>query len=339
MAGCLTLPACALACGRARPGATKALLRQRFGVVNAAGWGPGDAVRAARLGISTDRIELGPGDPPGYDDSLVAADARAGLRPLPLLNVYTNLRTMDQQAFAAWAVDTAARYARGGAFWRSHPRLRSWLAPDYFELLNEPYGPGDGWAPDPAAYAQLFAATVGASRARHLPARWLLAASVHYTDAQGGARGWDRDLIAAVPSLASLAAGVTVHPYGRRSWSGNPDEGWSKLLAVHADFPHLPVWITEVGYSSSHDPAGLAAGEVVKARAVRWYVHQVAATPWIAALFIYGYRDAGPHAANPEDNYGLISFGGTKLPAYSAYRAALTALKQCRARRRPDSHP
>jgi hypothetical protein len=335
MAGCLSLPACALASGRRRPGATKALVRQRFGVVNAAGWGPGDAVRAARLGISMDRIEMDPTDPPGYDDSLVSADARAGLRPLPVLNIYTSLAALDQQAFADWAVETAARYGPDGAFWRAHPGLRSWLAPTYFELLNEPWGPEDGPVPNPVAYAHLFAIATSLSRARRLPARWLLAGSVHYTDAHGTAADWDRELVAAVPSIASLADGVTVHPYGARSWRGDPDEGWSKLTAVHADFPHLPVWVTEVGYSSSQDPAGLPAGELEKARAVRWYVHQVAATPWIAALFIYGYRDANPDPANPEDNYGLISYDGTQaLPGYDAYCIALTGLRRCRPPRR-----
>jgi len=335
VAGCLCLPACALASRGKHPGPTKSPLQQRFGVVNAAGWGPDDAVRAARLGISVDRVEMNPGDPRGYDDSLVAADVRAGLQPLPLLNVYTDLGTLDQPAFAAWALDTAARYARGGAFWQAHPGLSARLAPDYFELLNEPYGPQDGPVPDPAAYAQLFATTVALSRAQHLAARWLLAASVDYTDAQGGARNWDHDLIAAVPNLSSLAAGVTVHPYGTRSWQGDPDEGWSKLLAVHADFPNLPVWITEVGYSSTQYPAGLAAGEQEKARAVRWYVRQVAATPWIAALFIYGYRDADADPTNPEDNYGLVSYDGTRLlPAFGAYRDALAALRRCRSPRR-----
>jgi len=334
-AGCLALPACALGARHKHPGAGKAVMQQRFGVVNAAGWGPADAARAARLGISVDRVEMDPTDPPGYDDALVAADARARLRPLPLLNVYSDLGTLDQQAFAAWAVDTAARYGRGGAFWRAHPELSARLAPDYFELLNEPYGSWDGPAPDPAAYAQLFATTVALSRAQQLPALWLLAASSHYTDGQGATHDWDRDLLAAVPNLASLAAGVTVHPYGTRSWQGDPDESWSKLRAVHTAFPTLPVWITEVGYSSTHDPAGLAAGELEKARAVRWYVRQVAATPWIAALFIYGYRDADPDPANPEDNYGLISFDGTQLlPAYGAYRSALATVRHCRSPRR-----
>jgi hypothetical protein len=338
LAGLLAAPSCAVAHAnkkhhRKHHPVSSGLGSQRFGVVNAAGWGLQEASRATRLGISTDRIEFDPTDPPGYDDSLLVTDVSAGLRPLLVLNLYTDMAKLAQGDFSSWAARAAARYARGGAFWREHPELNSSLAPDYFELLNEPYstdwyGPGTN-AP---AYAHLFAATVAAARNAGVRGGWLLAAGPHYTDAAGVVHDWDHELLASVPDIVHLAAGVTVHPYGTRSWTGDPDWGWSHLPVVHQDFPTLPVWITEVGYSSTKNTAGIAAGEQEKATAVRWYVRQTAATPWIKALFIYGYIDSGADPGNPEDNYGLISYPGTRaLPAYDAYRQALAALKRCRA--------
>jgi hypothetical protein len=286
-------------------------------VNNAAGWGPAGAAEAARIGVTSDRIDLEYGSSQASNDALVSNDAGAGLRPLMLLSVYTDLQTMDQNAFAGWAAQVAARYGPGGSFWQANPSLNAGLAPQYFEVINEPYGNWYFNPPTPAGYAQLFIKTAAAGRAANSQTKWLLAAGINYQDQNGQILNWNQQMLAAVPNLASYADGITSHPYGPLTWSGSPNGSWALISAEHAYFPTLPVWITEVGVSAA------TTGLQQQAAAVTWYVQQVKATPWIAALYIFEFADSNG-AGSVEDNYGLTTWGSlSPLPAYSAYQAAL----------------
>ena len=42
---------------------------------------------------------------------------------------------------------------------------------------------------------------------------------------------------------------------------------------------------------------------------------------FVRGLFIYGYQDNNAGTADPENDYGLVDFGGTPKPALSVFRA------------------
>ena len=111
----------------------------------------------------------------------------------------------------------AARYGRGGTFWRDNPSLPNEPVSRY-EIWNEPNLRG-GWCPEPQPdlYADMF---VGAARAIHSVDRKavVLTGGIAPPAADDPKRGMDlaaffAQAIARQPRLPKLADGVAVHIY------------------------------------------------------------------------------------------------------------------------------
>jgi hypothetical protein len=217
------------------------------------------------------------------------------------------------------------RYGAGGRFWEH--RRDAALAPRTFEVLNEVYGrwwPNTNW-PDPVGYVRLFERVAQAGKLIDPGFRFLFSAT--YSVSYGGR--WQRwaDLVtAADPRIGTWIDGLVVHPYGRRTFDGDPNMSYTATRAVHDSFAQAgidrPIWITEVGTCSSPlGPPSICGDERAQADAIHFYFSDLRATPYLQALFIYAWRDQrGTDRRRADLWYGLVTNGGRAKPAYSAFR-------------------
>lgn len=274
-------------------------------------------------------------------DRLLVDSTRQRLHVLPLLigtpswagpSYYA---LPDPQAFGAFAAAAAARYGPGGSFWRAHPHLDARYAPQWFELWNEPYTARySTGGVDPVRYAQMVRATLQQGRAANRRARWLMAADLDYSDAQGVAHDWLGAIAAADPTLARDVDGIAVHPYAfvaptdhtndtqLRYRFDRVDAIERELVADGVASPRL--WITELGWStcslrpdctSEHDQAQWLASAAAALRRAPLLGH-------VQALFVYHLRDfPGAGGGSREGHYGLLRTNGTRKPAWSVVRA------------------
>ncbi len=174
-----------------------------------------------------------------------------------------NYPPRDPADYARYAANVAARYGRGGSFWQAHPDLtpRPLRA---VELWNEPWGK---WAwrpdPDPASYARLSHGAAVAVRKQDPAIQIVLPADVDQFRTDGVVSPWFHSVLDADPGLMGLVDALSVHPYPEPlDKSPLEDSGWaySRVRATRAleqarGFD-LPVWITEIGWSTASPSVG-----------------------------------------------------------------------------------
>ena len=322
-------------------------------VLNALGAGSasrrrGELTRARALGVRWIREELSwssvEPSPGRYRwqrfDTLMVAASRARLHVLPLLlgtpwwaGPGNFALPNDPSAFGAFAAHAAARYGPGGTFWRTHPRLDRRLAPQWFELWNEPYYRFfSTTGVDPARYAAMVRAATVDGRAANRATRWLMAADLTYLDASGRRQQWLPALAAADPGLMALIDGVAVHPYG----FGTPgaDDGiplpfrFERIDAIARELTRLgagrvPVWITEIGWSTC-DKRPDCGSEQEQAQRIADVFTRVRRRPLsnrVRAVFVYHLHDFPDRAADDrEGHYGLLRTNGSRKPAWGVVR-------------------
>lgn len=233
------------------------------------------------------------------------------------------------------AAAVAARYGVGGSFWSAHPELpaRPLRA---LELWNEPWYK-QFWAPnpDPAAYSRLVraaAASVGTGRGVEL----LMSGDNLSVSTDGVPRPWLDSIIRDDPGLLALVDGLTVHPYpqpfGRSPTDTTGDPRWrfdrvpaAGAAAAAAGHP-LPVWITEIGWSTA--PA--RDGGVTEAQQASYLLDaiNIAAKSWAGAVshvFLYTLNDVPTDTDPLHQNYGLMYADGSPKPAWLRLKTLLTA--------------
>lgn len=338
---------------------TSALRPLRIGLnANTNGWGndmgreqsrvAATGVRYIREEFDWDTIQPTPGtwDFSRYDE-LVADAAQRGLTVLPLLmrvpswaGRHPHTLPTDPSDYARFVARVAQRYGRGGDFWREHSNLNGGLAPQYFELWNEPYLPqfSDG-DPSPARYARMVKASVIAGRAANPRARFLLAADTTSAMVAGGHdREWIDAMYAAVPDLGRYFDAVAVHPYSvnapNRFDANNARWQFGRLDQIHRRFAahgdggkHL--WITEVGFTTCPRNSDCVS-ETAQASYLT-DVYALASTryrPYVDAVIWYGWHDFGgssPDPADKEEWFGMIRHDGTPKPALAALRSVTGA--------------
>jgi hypothetical protein len=295
------------------------------GLAGVSGWGARDLRRAHAAGARWDRVEFEPGTSFERADRTFATAAEEGLRILPVLNDYRRFAPAADDAFVAWAERFLERYGAGGAFWHGRPDAA--LAPRTFEVFNEVYASwwGDiGW-PDPAGYTSVYRRVVTAGRSLNRGYRFLFSA-VHDVLLDGAPVEWADAVTRADPGIGDVIDGLAVHPYGARTLRGDPNSSYAATRRVRESFAAhgitRPVWITEVGLCTSPRASrGVCGDEDDQADAIRYYFADLRRTPWIEALFVYGWRDAG--ASDPSDFeqwFGLLTHDGRPKPAFRAFR-------------------
>lgn len=271
---------------------------------------PGEAGLIRSAGFSTVRMDLHWHDtetaPGVYDfssyDRLVQALESQGIRPLLILNYGHPAYDSGQApatpaaraAFARWAAAAAARYKDRGILW---------------EIYNEP-NLAHFWRPKPdaAAYAALVEATASAIRA----------VAPRETIIGPASSGVDLEFLEDCFKLGLLnhLDAVTVHPY-RLHEPESVIGDYRRLRALIARYApngrEIPIFCGEWGYSA------LWPGQNERLQALmlaRMFLVNAAAR--IPLTIWYDWRNGGPDAGNPENNYGLLTLEGAPKTAFHA---------------------
>jgi len=314
-----------------------------FSGVDIDGWGVpaiaelGEEVHAANAGwlrAEIDWAEVMP-EPGVYHwarfDSYVHDAQAQNLQILPLITEAPSWTTPDDAtAYASFVAATVARYGPG-----TSANLR------WFELWNEPYF-SESWSgktSEPEAYARDVRAASQAAREVAPSVKLLLAAEYADAPQTGGsapwATHWIDDMFAAVPDLGHWIDGVAVHPYGddptlplaeKGGWKdANGEWAFQRIDTVRERFlahgVNVPFWITEEGFSTWE------MSEAAQAKDYSDLIAQVAARPWVRALFSFCLRELNGHPTNKEAGFGLLRFGSWQpKPAYEVLKSGFERL-------------
>ena len=218
--------------------------------------------------------------------------------------------------YARWAADVAARYKPEGV--------------NTFEIWNEPNS-ALFWQPkpNPSAYTADLVAAYTAIKAVN-PSAFIISGGLAPTASKDGN-------ISAIDFLKAMYAdgakgsfnAVGYHAYSFPDLPNAYGSGWSKMAQTNPSLRSVmirngdgskPIWITEFG-APSGGPNGV--GETAQAIALMQGVANVKATPWIGALYVYSWQDAGIDPHNNQDWFGLLTAGGSAKPAYGSLAAAI----------------
>jgi hypothetical protein len=294
-------------------------------------------IRWERLEVMWSVVEPRPGRWRfGRYDTYFEEAARAGITVLPLLNEAPSWAPeqgipQTPGPFSDFVSRAVRRYGPGGSFWRTHRHI-PYRPAVWFELWNEPYlsqfSAGD---PDPAAYARIVKAAVGAGRQANPAARFLIEADTVAPQPDGSRKDWVGGMYSAVPDLNQWFDGVAVHPYSGPNTPpdyytpGSSDQSqFRRIQAVHDAFvahgaADKPFWITEVGWSTcpASTSSCLSPAQQARYTARMFQIVKTEYRQWVKAVFIYNYRD-GLHqnAADKEDWFGVLRFNGTPKPVW-----------------------
>ncbi len=212
---------------------------------------PLSAAAAGALGADIVRIEFDIGASPAAMRASVGALADQGARPLLLAGFHGRMPTVAEvQNLGAWA----AEFGPGGTFWAA--RTDDHLAVQQIEFGNE-----TSYA---YQYGDTYAAQSYKDRARLYATRFAQAkAAIGFSgrdvgllaqgdDGGSGSSNWVDGMFDAVPDLAQLVDGWTVHPYGPRTgWKPKVDRLMAQTAANGAPAT-IPIDITEYGISSDN---------------------------------------------------------------------------------------
>jgi hypothetical protein len=225
----------------------------------------------------------------------------------------------DPAAYARFAEAVARRYSPLGVH--------------HYELWNEP-NVSAFWqpAPDPAAYADLLRTGSAAIRSADPAATIVSAGLAPAVDRPDRATLSPRTFLEAVYRAGAAASfdAVGIHPYTYPDppLTPHPDNAFATLpetyalMAAHGDGGKR-LWGTEYGAPTGESERAVT-GEEQAARLREGY-DQWRRWPFTGPLFWYTHRDRGSDAADPEDNFGLVTHKGRPKPALAALRAVTGA--------------
>jgi polysaccharide biosynthesis protein PslG len=280
-------------------------------------------------------------------DGYMAATARAGLTVLPVVfglpsfeagqrvagarvTATTTFAPADVGDFAAFAAVLARRYGPGGTFWRSHPALparpiRSW------QIWNEPNLPVYwGGRPNARAYVALLRATAAALRTVD-PGAEIVTAGIPDSTLGVPLERFVSEMLAAGGrgSFGTLA----INPYAASSAGVIAATTAVRRLLDRAGLRALPIWVTEVGWSSGGPGSSFTVGPKRQAENILVTITSLAslaARLHIRGVVYFNWRDALPYAGGVDFwglHTGLLTLSGTGKPALSAYYQAAGVLR------------
>jgi hypothetical protein len=156
-----------------------------------------------------------------------------------------------RQNWPAFVAAVVARYGPGGSFWAANPGLPP-IPPDVYQVWNEQnsqiaYAP----AADPAEYAKLFN-LAGAQIRKRDPRATILPGGMFGTpQLPKSLYAWPflRKFLAA-PGVGKYVGGIAVHPYAKALRGLKYQVRKMRKTAHAAGFGSLPLYITEIGWSS-----------------------------------------------------------------------------------------
>ena len=295
----------------------------------------------------------------GRTDSMMAAASLAGVNVLGILAYSAPWASSDPTGagdskypprvaaeFARYAAAVVSRYGPGGRFWSSRPDLpaRPLTA---VQIWNEPWGHWF-WKPNPspAAYAKLARAAATAIRAAKPSTTILASGDVLQVRTDGAISDWLRKLRAVDPGLNTLIDAYSVHPYPHPRTNGpfadrsDPRWDYRRVTLTHEIDPSLPIWITEVGWSTARtsDSVSEATQAVYVTDAVVRAVRDWGS--YVQRIFLYSFDRDSADLADREGHYGLLRADGSAKPAWTALKALLASSSATApARSKPSRSP
>ena len=295
------------------------------------------AAAAGTLGAGLVRVEFDIGTPVESMRGSVDALARKGARALLLAGFHGRMPTVaEAQNLASWA----AEFGPGGRFWAGRPDGD--LAVQQIEFGNETsyaHQYGDSWAD--ASYAnraELYATRFAQARAAIGMTGRDVGLLAQADDGGSGSANWVNHMFDAVPNLAQLVDGWTVHPYGPRSrWEPKLDRLIASTAANGAP-ASIPIDVTEYGISSANGtpltdnygwPTNLTYAQA--AAALDDTIAQMRADPAIGPrlrhFMIYAAHDLGTprSSADRERYFGVLQANLADKGAYTAEVRSLFA--------------
>lgn len=271
-------------------------------------------------------------------DGLMASASAAQINVLGILGYSANWASSDPSGagsskyppkdpadFARYAAAVVKRYGPNGSFWASRTDLtpRPLTA---VQVWNEPWG---YWAwkpnPEPARYAKLVRAAAEAIKAHDPSIKILVAGDLLQVRTDGAIRDWQKEVIAADPTLRSLFDAYSVHPYpypqdlGPYADRSDPRWDFRRLELIHANDTTKPLWITEVGWSTASG-GSQTVSEETQATYVRGAVERALNEygSFVEMIFVYQFdRDRGS-TSDRENYFGLRREDDSAKPAWNA---------------------
>jgi hypothetical protein len=263
-------------------------------------------------------------------DKVMAVAKEYGLTILPIVGYAPSWASpTDATDYAAFVKAAVERYGPG-----TSANLQWW------ELWNEPYFAyaWSGRTPEPEAYALDALAAAQAARSAAPSVKLLLSADYQDSSQTGGSSPWETtwidDMFAAAPTLGQWINGVSVHPYGDDpalplaqvgGWTDTSGQwAFQRIDTIRSKFlahgVNVPFWITEMGWSTTE------VSEAAQAQDFADLAPQIAARPWIRALFPYCLREFSP-TPERESEFGLLRYGSWEpKPAYYKLQEGLKTL-------------
>jgi hypothetical protein len=246
----------------------------------------------------------------------------------------------DPSGFAEFVSTIVGRYGPHGSFWSTHPDLPKVPVRTY-ELFNEPYyDNGNAGDYDPGRYARLVKAAGAAGHSADRGAEFLLAAENEARSVGGSWMWWVAALYQAVPDLNDYFDGVAVHPYGTDLTNlsyptpGRAYTGYDQIRRVESirrefvahDAADKPLWLTEVGWPTCTDGGSsrctTTTGQAQRIQSVFDYARRTW-KDYVQGIFVYGYQDNGQNSADPDNDYGLVTWSGAAKPSLAVFKDQL----------------
>ncbi|MBK5218425.1 MAG: hypothetical protein JJE35_01365 [Thermoleophilia bacterium] len=287
-------------------------------------WSTVDALVGAAATVGIDVLPFISGAPPWA----VATDKTVSSQPPMTLPVKTAAQRVAWTSFLTQAVE---RYGPGGTFWAENPTLpvrpvhswQIWNEQNFFYFVARP---------NPADYGKLVKISDTAISAVDPAAKIVL----------GGLFAWPKQarskvkplkayyaadflqrMYRATPGIKSRFEAVALHPYTSIYQSLTPQiEEVREALEASGD-ASVPLWITELGWSSGPKSAGnsFAKGPQGQAQQLKGAFNLLRAqrAKWRIERAYWFSVDDQPGACNFCDGSGLFGPGFTPKPAWSAY--------------------
>ncbi len=261
-----------------------------------------------------------------FDDHIAAALADAGLRWLPILDYSApwaqSLAGRDHSPprssgdYAAYASAFAARYGSQGTFWATHPALPR-LPVQTYEIWNEPDS-GTFWAPqpNPAGYADLYAAARNAIDSADPSARVII----------GGLTQLPRflpALLSARPALRGHIDGVGIHPYGTPAVALKRVRDARATLAL-LGMAGVPLYATEFGWTTQFPGVQDYVPETQRPGYILSTLAELGRRRCgLAAALLYTWYSPEQSPGEAQQWYGINGLSGNPTADTAAFAAAI----------------
>lgn len=230
--------------------------------------------------------------------------------------------------YASFCLAMVNRYGNSGTFWTANPTVPK-VPLAAIELWNEPYG-HTYWDPDPdpAAYAAMVRAAAPGIRSADPLVTIIMCADLRCAKTDGSTPDFLIPMHTADATVFNLVDAVSVHNYppitdGAYFETSPPLGSFGRIAYTHDNLEYWgiankPIWITEVGYSTSTSGVSEALQSSYWQQTVRRVAHDFSS--YCPRVFLYSYSRSGTDPADFNGNLPVMRSDGTFKPAWAALK-------------------